>query len=552
MQAFTLSLADLTRLSATIRRQGDDASSLETVAQRVTSILYRSLTHPEMGQTACNLVRCFVTERLHNLPKTLRTAAERVAGDPLDAYTRCLVLLGTAGDQKAWNARTDSQRHQAIPLVSREAVERLPMVRELFVKLGVGTDALVDPSRSLLVDAEGEDFGVFCVPHAEGSPFIPDQSDFVSRYGVRSVVGFGCQIPSGEVVAIVSFWKFPLNPTSAPLFRTLALALKVAAVSGGYARVFEMPSSPADDSERPIHEFDLRHLHSLSRAKRALLAVHESTVEEQAQRLEDSLLDVRAAREDLQDRVDELARKRCELEQRNEELDQFTYVASHDLQEPLRKLIAYSELLSMDAGEALPAEARTDLDFIVDAATRMQTLVQDLLALSRTSRKQIEPRRVDLDVCITEVLESLGLALDEAGAQVLRDRVPERIWAEPALLRHVYLNLISNAIKFRSPGRPLTIRLTCKAEAGSYVLGVRDNGLGIPERYHEHVFAPFRRLHTKEEIEGTGIGLAICRAAVERLGGEIGVRSEEGVGSLFWFRLPRPPDRAEEKEIVES
>jgi hypothetical protein len=156
MQAFTLSLAELTHLSATIRRQGDNAASLENVAQRVASTLYRSLVQPETGQAACILVRCFVTERLHNLPRTLRAAAERVAGDRLDDDTRCLVLLGTAGDQEAWNARANSQRHQAIPLVSREAVERLPMVRELFVKLGVGTDLLVDPSRSLLVDAEGK------------------------------------------------------------------------------------------------------------------------------------------------------------------------------------------------------------------------------------------------------------------------------------------------------------------------------------------------------------------------------------------------------------
>jgi light-regulated signal transduction histidine kinase (bacteriophytochrome) len=243
----------------------------------------------------------------------------------------------------------------------------------------------------------------------------------------------------------------------------------------------------------------------------------------------------RRAEEALADRTVQLERMNRELVALNAELDDFNQVASHDLQEPLRTLIAFSGLLRKDLGDSLPERAAQDLGFITDAAKKMERLIRDLLALSRAGRAAKKREKVSLAECADRALEALAMRVKETGAQVMREELPD-VWGDPTLLTELYQNLIGNALKF-SGDQPPIIQLTLEESDGDLVFGVKDNGIGIEPKYAQQIFQPFRRLHGRAEYEGSGIGLAICRKIVERHGGKIWVDSEPGKGAHFRFTL---------------
>jgi PAS domain S-box-containing protein len=231
-----------------------------------------------------------------------------------------------------------------------------------------------------------------------------------------------------------------------------------------------------------------------------------------------------------------MRRHLAELARMNAELDEFTYVASHDLQEPLRKLTSFSDWLRKDLGDDLPPRAQQDLDYIGESVGRMRGLIQDLLALSRAGRVSMSRRRLSLNHAADRALENLELAIREKGATIEREALPE-VWGDETMLFQLYQNLISNALKFSGPRAP-EIRLTARQmESGNWEFGVEDKGIGLKREYAELVFQPFKRLHGRAKYEGSGIGLSICRKVVERHGGRIWVESEEGKGAHFKFTL---------------
>jgi PAS domain S-box-containing protein len=230
-----------------------------------------------------------------------------------------------------------------------------------------------------------------------------------------------------------------------------------------------------------------------------------------------------------------LQRQMEELARMNLELDEFTYMASHDLQEPLRKLVTFSDLLRRDAEGLLPPAAEADIDFISDAATRMRSLVRDLLALSRAGKSEMRQEPVELDEAADRALDALAIAIREAGAEISRDRLPE-VRGDVTLLTQLYQNLIGNALKYAGDGAP-RIHPSAEATNGEWIFGVRDNGIGVEPAFAELVFQPFKRLHGRGKYGGTGIGLAICRKVVERHGGHIWVESGAGRGAHFRFTL---------------
>jgi signal transduction histidine kinase len=242
------------------------------------------------------------------------------------------------------------------------------------------------------------------------------------------------------------------------------------------------------------------------------------------------------AEEALADRNVQLERMNRKLVALNAELDDFTYISSHDLQEPLRTLIAFSDLLREDLGASLPERAGKDLAFITAAAEKMQNLIRDLLALSRAGRVVQKRENVSLRECADRALEALAIRVKESGAQVIREGLPD-VWGDSILLTELYQNLIGNALKFSGDQRPI-IKLTFEERGGDRIFGVKDNGIGIEPKYAQQIFQPFRRLHGRAEYEGSGIGLAICRKIVERHGGKIWVESEPGKGAHFRFTLP--------------
>lgn len=244
-----------------------------------------------------------------------------------------------------------------------------------------------------------------------------------------------------------------------------------------------------------------------------------------------------------------LAARTAELARSNEELERFAYVASHDLQEPLRMVTSYGQLLVRRHQAQLDAEAREFLEFIVDGGRRAQALISDLLSLARLNSQARPMAPVALESVLADTLSQLRLQLSGAGAIVTHDPLPTVV-ADALQLGQLFQNLIANALKFKGALAP-AIHVGATLEAGYWRISVADNGIGIEARFFERIFVLFQRLHLRSEYEGTGIGLAICKKVVERHGGSIGVQSEPGRGSAFFFTLPaRLPVSASEAFAV--
>ena len=227
-----------------------------------------------------------------------------------------------------------------------------------------------------------------------------------------------------------------------------------------------------------------------------------------------------------------------ELARSNSELQQFAYVASHDLQEPLRMIGSYTQLLERRYGDKLDADAREFMGFIVDGATRMKQLIEDLLAYSRVGTRGKELRPVQAQVALDRALVNLRAAIESADAQVTHDALPE-VSADDTQLTQLFQNLVGNAIKFRKPDEPVRVHVGLQDAGAEWCFSVSDNGIGIEPQYYERIFMVFQRLHTRDEYPGTGIGLAICKKVVDRHRGRIWVESAAGKGSTFHFTLPK-------------
>ena len=226
-----------------------------------------------------------------------------------------------------------------------------------------------------------------------------------------------------------------------------------------------------------------------------------------------------------------------ELKRSNAELEQFAYVASHDLQEPLRMVSSYTQLLLRRYGDRLDGDAREFTAYIVDGAARMKQLIEDLLAYSRVGTKGKEFKPVPVESALRRAIVNLRAAIDESGAAVTYDALPV-VEADDTQLAQLFQNLIGNALKFRSASVP-RIHVSCIQKPTEHEIVVADNGIGIEAQYFERIFMVFQRLHNKGEYPGTGIGLAICKKVVERHGGHIWVESKPDEGSAFHFTLPK-------------
>jgi PAS domain S-box-containing protein len=231
-----------------------------------------------------------------------------------------------------------------------------------------------------------------------------------------------------------------------------------------------------------------------------------------------------------------------ELRRSNDLLQQFGYVASHDLQEPLRMVASYTQLLATRYKGRLDSDADEFIDYAVDGCNRMQGLIQDLLAYSRSGTSEKALREIPGENALKEALANLRATIGESGAIVTHDSLPS-ITTDEVQLVQVFQNLVGNAIKYCSAAVPLVHVSATKNGGNEWIFSVRDNGLGIEPQYFERIFIIFQRLHGRQEFNGTGIGLAICKKIVERLGGRIWVESQLAKGSTFYFALPETGEK---------
>ena len=228
------------RCSRAVHRAGSNAPTLEASARRICRVLYDELETAE-GERACALVRCYKTHSYGDLPPELQRVAQRMLDSDSAPSSRmkCLTLLGTAGVEPAWNARRLSRGHQVIPLPSPQIVERAPMIAGLIKEFGLDLNDVVNPTPDVVRDLAGKTYGIFHVEDARGSPTIPVQDEFVGKHGIRSVVGFGGSLGSGDLFAVIFFARVPVSASSADRFRATALDVKTSFFLYSDAQVFD-------------------------------------------------------------------------------------------------------------------------------------------------------------------------------------------------------------------------------------------------------------------------------------------------------------------------
>ncbi|MGZ3699017.1 MAG: sensor histidine kinase, partial [Bdellovibrionota bacterium] len=225
------------------------------------------------------------------------------------------------------------------------------------------------------------------------------------------------------------------------------------------------------------------------------------------------------------------------LEQSNRELQDFASIAAHDLQEPLRKILAFGDRLATRYSNELSVESRDYLDRLLASAKRMRILIEDLLTYSRVTTKAMPFIQTDLNQTLADVLSDLEVRIEQSKAKVEVSPLP-KLDADPSQMRQLFQNLIANALKFHQKDLPAVVKVSAKVSGNFCQLSVEDQGIGFEEKYLDRIFTIFQRLHGKQEYEGTGVGLAVCRRIVERHGGTITAQSKPGQGTTFLVNLP--------------
>jgi signal transduction histidine kinase len=325
--------------------------------------------------------------------------------------------------------------------------------------------------------------------------------------------------------------------TIALVFATVVLLGTLAAVAVIARNIVARPLGRLTDEVRAVAGGALRRPVEPSGPKDVLALGHD--VEAMRVRIVRELEAVEKAQDDLAAQAQDLARS-------NAELEQFAYVASHDLQEPLRKVTSFCQMLERRYSGQLDERGEQYIQFAVDGAKRMQALINDLLAFSRVGRMERERELVDVGELVEHTSSSLGLAIEDANATVdVRGRLPE-VYGERTLLGLVLQNLIANAIKFRAD-EPPRVEVSARRDGDMFEFAVADNGIGIDPEYADRIFVIFQRLHARDAYDGTGIGLAMCRKVIEHHGGQIWLDARQnGTGSIFRFTLPVPDIAPEE------
>ena len=268
------------------------------------------------------------------------------------------------------------------------------------------------------------------------------------------------------------------------------------------------------------------------------LLSHESKLLAANKKLESEIEERRISEEKIRLLNEQLIENNTQLKNTIEELDRFAYVASHDLQEPLRKILVFSDKLQTKYKDGLDQEMYRNLDKIVKASERMQMLINDLLRLSRQTSTTEDFALVPLKGLIDDVVQDMEIEIEQTGTQVQLLELPQ-VWGIPSLMRQLFQNLVSNAIKFRKPGEVPVVRIYSEPSSADRLrIVVEDNGIGFDSKYADEIFMVFKRLHSYHDYAGSGVGLSICKKIMERHNGDIIAEGNVGVGSRFIIELP--------------
>ncbi len=400
--------------------------------------------------------------------------------------------------------------------------QRQYQVRDLLAERERAEAVLRESERLLSELIERCPFGIYIVDSAFRIWRMNTRSQEGAFRSVQPVIGH----PLDEVMRIL--WP---EPVAAEIIRRFRHTLETG--ESYYSRDFMNPRGDVGQVE--AYEWELHRMRLPDGAYVVICYYFDST-------------ELRLAQEALRARTAELQRTMEELRRSNRDLEHFAYAASHDLQEPLRAVGGYVQLLQLRLPEQLDEKARHYIQGAREGAQRMAQQILDLLELSRVGTKGLKLERLNLGKPLEMALGNLEFPICECDAAVTMDPLPTLMVDRDQMIR-LFQNLIGNALKFRKEGKP-QIHVGARREGGRWVVWVRDNGIGIEPQYFERIFQVFQRLHSREKYPGTGVGLSLCQRIVERHGGQIWVESQLGQGTTFYFALPEGENGDETKAEV--
>jgi signal transduction histidine kinase len=347
-----------------------------------------------------------------------------------------------------------------------------------------------------------------------------DAHQLIERVGRADVEGLGLLLIAEEALTWELFAALERALGNQPSWSDLPIIL--------------LTSSGAVPDERSIVLGTIRYSGTVTLIERPFRAITLTSAVQAALRSRRRQFEVRDHLVQQQRSAEALASKAAELERSNSELEQFAYIASHDLQEPTRMIISYLQLIERELGAQMPERARRYFGMVDSSARRMQDMVRSILDYSCIGKGEETQVEMDVGLAIDHALRNLEGKIREAGAEITVGRMP-RVRANPAELTRLFQNLISNAIKFRPPQRQPRVAISCVRHAGTPAIAIADNGIGIGREEGRKLFGIFQRTHPADLYPGTGIGLAACKKIVEHHGGRIWFESQPGVGTTFFF-----------------
>jgi two-component system, NtrC family, sensor kinase len=567
-----MTLRDMSECGLALRRLGANALSMEEVSHHIIEYLYENFINSSSAEKDCVLIRFFKTHAYEKLtPDLQKYANEILKGNIAPDNLKCLTMLATAGELPEWNSRHKSVGHKAIPLVDEDTITRIPMIAQLIQQLGLNPGTVIQPDPELLTDLEQKMYNVFYVPHALDSPYIPSQSSFVVPFNIKSVLGFGGLLPSGNIFTILMFTRVEIPEMVVNLFRPLALNIKMAILPFDGGDIFK-DSVMSEDNELFADlnsDKSLQYLNSKIATLNQLLDVSEQSTITQSDKLEEAIANLYKTLDKLQNAQIQLIQT-----EKMSSLGQMVAGMAHEINNPVNFIhgnISFAQDYAQSLFKILnlyqqnypepPAEIKQtikdiELDFMTSdfekilqsmtvGTERIREIVLSLRNFSRLDESKI--KEVDIHSGIDSTLMILQHKLKVAQNQLPEIKIIKNyadlplIECYPGQINQVFMNIISNAIdalesveNLKNPQISITTQLI---EPEWIVIKIADNGMGIPEKVRSKLFDPF--FTTKPIGKGTGLGLSISyQIIVDKHSGKIACNSLLGKGSEFVIQIP--------------